>query len=83
MDRCCSRRWFARGSRGSPMAWSGVRSLLKGVVKGSITVYETGRELVEDAVEGTADLIEEARSEVQSELSAAWKTVKASKRAKS
>ena len=56
-----------------PIAWSGVRSLLKGVVKGSITVYQKGCELVEDAIEGTADLIEEARSEARSELSAARK----------
>jgi len=66
-----------------PTAWSAVRSLLKGIVKGSITVYEKAHELGADVVEGTADLIEEARSEVQSELSSALKTVKASKPAKS
>ncbi len=54
-----------------PMAWSTVRSLLKAIVKGSIMVYEKGHQLGADAVEGTADLIEEARSEARSEFSAA------------
>jgi hypothetical protein len=53
-----------------PMAWSGVRSLLKGVVKSSIALYEKGHEFVEDAIEATEDLIEEARSEAHRELSA-------------
>jgi hypothetical protein len=53
-----------------PLAWTAVRPLLKGVMKGSITVYEKGHELVADAVHGTANLIEEARSEVRSEMSA-------------
>ncbi len=66
-----------------PTAWSAVRSLLKGIVKGSIIVYEKAHELGADAVEGTADLIEEARSEARSELSAARKTVKTSKPTKS
>lgn len=34
-------------------------------------VYEKGQEIVTGAVEGAADLVEEAGSEVQSELSAA------------
>jgi hypothetical protein len=54
-----------------PMAWSVVRPLLKGIMKGGMTVYETGHGLVTDAIEGATNLVEEARSEAVRELSAA------------
>jgi len=66
-----------------PLIWSGIRPLFKAVVKGGFMVYERGREIVEEAIEGTTDFVEEAKSEVHDELSAARKAAKTSKPAKS
>ena len=44
------------------------RPVVKGALKGIFTVYEGGRQLIGDTVQGAEDLIEEARSEVNAEL---------------
>ncbi len=45
-----------------------MRPVVKGVFKGVIVVYETGRDLISDTLEGAEGLLEEAKSEVKSEL---------------
>ena len=54
-----------------PIVAASARPLLKGAVKGALTVYEKGKELFADAMEATEDLIEEAKSEVETEPAAA------------
>ncbi|MGO9568079.1 MAG: DUF5132 domain-containing protein [Desulfomonilaceae bacterium] len=66
-----------------PLAWSGIETLLKAVLKGSFLVYEKAHELGAEIAEGAADMFEEAKSEVHSEFSVASKTVKAGKLTKS
>ena len=66
-----------------PLAWSAIRPLLKAVVKTGFMVYEKGHEIVEEVMEGATDFVEEAKSEMHSELSPAPKAVKASKPKKS
>ncbi len=45
-----------------------VRPVIKGVFKGVIVVYETGRDLISDTLEGAESLLGEAKSEVRAEL---------------
>lgn len=51
-----------------PIAAGVVRPVVKGLFKGVLVIYETGRRLISDAVEGAQDLVEEAKSEVRAEL---------------
>ncbi len=62
-----------------PLAWSGMRTLLKAMFKGSFMAYEKAHELGAEIVEGVSDWIEEAKSDAHSELSQASKTMKAAK----
>ncbi|MGO9568968.1 MAG: DUF5132 domain-containing protein [Desulfomonilaceae bacterium] len=52
-----------------PLAWSTTRSLLKAALKGGFTVYERAHDLASEMVQGAADLVSEASSEVHNELS--------------
>ncbi len=54
-----------------PIVAASVRPLLKAAVKGALSVYEKGREMVAECMEAAEDLIEEAKSEVETELAAA------------
>jgi hypothetical protein len=54
-----------------PIIADAARPVLKAAVKGALTVYEKGREMIAEALEAAEDLIEEAKSEVETELAAA------------
>ena len=73
MDRCRDRRWSVllhphlfRLAR-----WLTTRSLLKAALKGGFTVYEQANYLGAKMVQGAADLVSEASSEVHGEFLAA------------
>jgi len=50
-----------------PIVAGAVRPVAKGVFKGVLSVYDTGRNLVSDTLEGVQDLLEEAKAEVRAE----------------
>ncbi len=47
-----------------PIVAGVVRPVVKGMLKGVVAVYQTGRDLVSDTLEGAQSLLEEAKSEV-------------------
>ncbi len=51
-----------------PIVAGMMRLLIKGVFKGALIVYETGRDLISDTLEGAEGLLEEVKSEVKAEL---------------
>ncbi len=51
-----------------PVVAGAVRPVLKTVIKGAYTVYDTSRDFVATAVDETGALLEEVRSEVRTEL---------------
>lgn len=51
-----------------PALAGAARPLLKAVLKGSIMLYEKGREMVAEVSELAEDLVEEAKAEVETEL---------------
>ena len=48
-----------------PIVAGVVRPVVKGMLKGVVVVYQTGRDLVSDTLEGVEGLLEEAKSEVR------------------
>ncbi len=54
-----------------PIIAAAAKPVLKAAVKGALTVYEKGREMVAECMEAAEDLIEEAKSEVETELASA------------
>jgi hypothetical protein len=51
-----------------PIVAGVARPIAKGMFKGALVVYQTGRDLISDTLEGAQDLLEEAKSEVRTEL---------------
>jgi hypothetical protein len=51
-----------------PMVGAVAKPVAKGVMKTGLMVYQKGNEMIGDFVEGVQDLIAEAKSEVQAEL---------------
>ena len=51
-----------------PIVAGMMRPVIKGVFKGVLVVYETGRDLISDTLEGAEGLLEEVKSEVKAEL---------------
>lgn len=51
-----------------PIVAGVVRPVVKGMLKGVLAVYETGRDLISDTLEGAQDLLEDAKSEVRAEF---------------
>ncbi|MCL5124946.1 MAG: DUF5132 domain-containing protein [Deltaproteobacteria bacterium] len=54
-----------------PAVAGAVRPLLKAVIKGGYMLFEKGREMVAEVTELTEDLFEEAKAEVQADLTEA------------
>jgi hypothetical protein len=51
-----------------PIVAAGMRPLMKMAVKNGVLLYEKGRELVAEVMEGAEDLLEEVKAEVKEEL---------------
>jgi hypothetical protein len=51
-----------------PIVAAGVRPLLKMALKNGVLLYEKGREMVAEAMEGAEDLLEEVKAEVKEEF---------------
>ena len=58
-----------------PAVAGAVRPLLKAVIKGGYMLFEKGREMVAEVTELTEDLFEEAKAEVEAELTEAKEAV--------
>ena len=54
-----------------PAVAGAARPLLKAVIKGGYILFEKGREMVAEVCELTEDLIEEAKAEVEADLTEA------------
>jgi hypothetical protein len=53
-----------------PALAGAARPVLKAILKGGFMLYERGREMVAEVAELTEDLVEEAKAEVDAELTA-------------
>ncbi len=51
-----------------PVVAGVARPLVKGMFKGALAVYQTGRDLISNTLEGAQGLLEEAKSEAKAEL---------------
>jgi len=51
-----------------PIVAGVVRPVVKGMFKGVLVMYETGRHLISDTLEGAEAVLEEVKSEVKAEL---------------
>ena len=58
-----------------PAVAGAVRPLLKAVIKGGYMLFEKGREMVAEVTELTEDLFEEAKAEVEADLTEAKEAV--------
>lgn len=57
-----------------PAIAGAARPVIKALLKGGFMLYEKGREMVSEVAEMTEDLIEEAKAEVESELTTSRET---------